>query len=79
MEYWKTPSRRLYVARHREFEELLVKQREGKRLNLSLSRKRKHKGLPEEYSTELEDLQEYLAKIETSVETVRKYSIVHIN
>ena len=65
MEYWKTPSRRLYVTRHKDFEEIIVKQKDLKRLNLSLTRKRKAS-----HHIETEECSDTLARIKTTVEIV---------
>ena len=61
MDYWRTPSRRFYVAKNEEYEELVAKMR-GKNF-LSLNRRRKTS------SIDITDLEETtLSKIESAVE-----------
>ena len=58
VDFWRAPSRRLYVTRHKEYEELVTQQREKKqRLSLSLGRKRRR------FQSQLED-EDRLSRIE---------------
>ena len=63
MDYWRTPSRRFYVAKNEEYEQLVAKMREKK--SLSLNRKRKTSRI------DITDSEETtLSKIESAVEDV---------
>ena len=65
LEYWKSSSRRLYVARQAEYEEI-VKQKERMRLSLTLNRKRKTTRV----DLTDEDDDDKMSKIESIIETV---------
>ena len=62
LDYWKTPSRRLYVCEKNQYEEL-TRQRDRKRLSL----RRKRAPSPDD---EDDDDEDRLAKIETTVGSV---------
>ena len=65
LEYWKTPSRRLYVAKRGEYDELL-KVKDKKRLSLSRKRKFVHVDLTEDD----DERNPLMVQIENNIQTV---------
>ena len=68
LEYWRAPSRRLYIVKLAEFEELISKKQH--RLRLSLKKKR---GGP---STDDEEEDHKIAKLEETVRSVSKLGLL---